>query len=77
MKKDTKPVPAYVLTVAKGNHKLKEAQGSGNPGCLGVPQNPAPGSVRYDAERPDRAGVGLNSDELVTGGPKWWDSTCW
>jgi uncharacterized protein (TIGR03435 family) len=46
--KDVRPVPAYVLTVGKGNYKLKAAEGSANPGCRGVPQNPAPGAVRYN-----------------------------
>jgi uncharacterized protein (TIGR03435 family) len=43
--KDNKPVPAYALTVAKGKHKLKEADGKGVPGCQGVPQKPEPGTV--------------------------------
>jgi uncharacterized protein (TIGR03435 family) len=46
--KDTKPMPAYSLTVGKGKPKLKEAAGSGNSGCQGQPpQNPQPGTVPY------------------------------
>lgn len=30
---DTRPMPAFVLTVGKGKPKLKEADGSGSPGC--------------------------------------------
>jgi uncharacterized protein (TIGR03435 family) len=45
--KDTKPIPAYVLTLGKTKHKMKEADGSGTPGCQGQPQNPEPGSVPY------------------------------
>jgi uncharacterized protein (TIGR03435 family) len=45
--KDTKPLPAYSLTVGKGKPKLKEADGSGNRGCPSQAQNPAPGTVPY------------------------------
>ena len=49
--KDTKPMPAFVLTVGKSKPKMKEvtkeASGSGQSGCQGVPQNPAPGTVPY------------------------------
>jgi uncharacterized protein (TIGR03435 family) len=45
--KDTKPMPAYVLLAGKGKPKMKAATGSGEPGCPGVPQNPAPGTVPY------------------------------
>jgi uncharacterized protein (TIGR03435 family) len=38
--KDTKPVSGYVLTVAKGKPKLKEAAGSGNSGCRPTPPEP-------------------------------------
>ena len=38
VKMDTKPVPAYVLSAAKGKPKLKPAEGSGSSGC----QNLAP-----------------------------------
>ncbi len=45
--KDTKPMPAYALTVGKGKPKMKEGTGSGEPGCQGVPQKPEPGTVPY------------------------------
>jgi uncharacterized protein (TIGR03435 family) len=45
--KDTKPMPAYSLTVGKGQPKLKKADGSGKSGCQGQPQNPQPGTVPY------------------------------
>jgi uncharacterized protein (TIGR03435 family) len=45
--KDTKPLPAYSLTVGKGRPKLKEADGSGNKGCPSQAQNPVPGTVPY------------------------------
>ena len=43
---DTKPLPAFLLTVGKGGTKMKEADGTGDPGCQykPPPQNPAPGS---------------------------------
>jgi len=37
--KDKKPMPVYALT-AKGKPKMKEASGSGDPGCQDVPQAP-------------------------------------
>ncbi len=45
--KDTKPMPAFVLTVNKGKPKMREASGSGEPGCQGVPQKPDPGAAPY------------------------------
>jgi uncharacterized protein (TIGR03435 family) len=45
--KDTKPMPAFVLTAGKGKPKMKEASASGQSGCQGVPQNPAAGTVPY------------------------------
>ena len=45
--KETKPMPAFVLTTGKGKPKMKEASGSGEPGCQGVPQKPEPGTVPY------------------------------
>jgi uncharacterized protein (TIGR03435 family) len=45
--KDMKVRPAYVLSAGKGKLKLKEASETGSPGCRGVPQNQAPGSVTY------------------------------
>jgi uncharacterized protein (TIGR03435 family) len=44
---DTKPLPAYSLTVGKGKPKLKEAGGSGDTGCNSGPQNPQPGMAPY------------------------------
>jgi uncharacterized protein (TIGR03435 family) len=45
---DTKVRPAYVLSTGKGKPKLKEAAGSDSPGCKGLQQNPAPGTVPYE-----------------------------
>jgi uncharacterized protein (TIGR03435 family) len=48
--KDTRPMPAYALTIGKGKPKLKEADGSGETGCkfmisaLPPPTPPAPGA---------------------------------
>lgn len=42
---DTKPLSVFVLSLGKGKPKLKEADGSGNGGCQGVPQNPQPGTI--------------------------------
>ena len=41
IRNETRPVPRYVLTVAKGGPKLKSAAGTGNPDCKPV-QQPAP-----------------------------------
>ena len=40
--KGTRPVPRYVLTVARSGSKLKSASGSGNPSCQQVGQLAAP-----------------------------------
>ena len=45
--KDTKPMPAFVLTLGKGKPKLKEAEGSGNTGCQPQLQKPEPGTIPY------------------------------
>lgn len=45
---DTKPMPAFVLSVGKAKPKLKESNGDGNSGCQGQPQNAAPGTVPYN-----------------------------
>ena len=45
---DSKPMPAYVLTLGKGKPKLKESDGSANSRCQGQPQNPQPGAVPYN-----------------------------
>ena len=39
VKKETHPVPRFVLTVAKGGPKMKPASGSGNAGCQAQQQN--------------------------------------
>jgi uncharacterized protein (TIGR03435 family) len=45
---DTKPMPAFVLSLGKGKPKLKEAaEGSGPGGCQGQQQNPEPGVIPY------------------------------
>jgi uncharacterized protein (TIGR03435 family) len=44
--KDTKPMPAFVLTAGKGKPKMKQASGA-ETGCKDVPQNPASGTVPY------------------------------
>ncbi|MCU1339231.1 MAG: hypothetical protein JWO19_4812 [Bryobacterales bacterium] len=44
---ETKPLPAFALTVGKGKPKLKEAEGSGGPGCQGQPQPAPPAQVMY------------------------------
>jgi uncharacterized protein (TIGR03435 family) len=40
--KGTRPVPRYVMTVAKGGSRLKSASGSGNASCQPVQQPPPP-----------------------------------
>ena len=44
---DTKPMPNFVLTLGKGRHKLKEADGTGEKGCQGQPrpENLPPGTI--------------------------------
>ena len=44
---DTKPMPAFVLTLGKGKPKLKEADGSGNTGCQPQQQKSEPGAISY------------------------------
>jgi uncharacterized protein (TIGR03435 family) len=44
---ETKPVAVFVLSMGKGKPKLREAEGSGNTGCQGQPQNPQPGAIPY------------------------------
>jgi uncharacterized protein (TIGR03435 family) len=47
--KDTRPMPAFALSVGAGKPKMKEGAG-GTEGCGPVPQNPAPaGTVPYQA----------------------------
>jgi uncharacterized protein (TIGR03435 family) len=47
VRKDVKPMPAIAITMGKGKPKMKEASGSGEPGCQNVPQKPEPGTVPY------------------------------
>jgi uncharacterized protein (TIGR03435 family) len=47
VRNDTKAMPAFALSTGNGKPKMKQASGSGEPGCQGVPQNPAPGAVAY------------------------------
>lgn len=45
--RDTKPMPAYALSVGRGKPKLKESDGSAGSGCQGQPQNsPSGGFVQ-------------------------------
>jgi uncharacterized protein (TIGR03435 family) len=45
--KDMKPMPRFVLTVGKGQPKLKEADGPGEPGCQPQLQAPpSPGTIQ-------------------------------
>jgi len=41
---DTKPLPVFVLSLGRGQHKLKQSDGTRN-GCQGQPQQPQPGVV--------------------------------
>ena len=45
--KDTKPLAGYALTLGKGKPKMKEAEGSGSPGCQGKPDPAPPAQVLY------------------------------
>ncbi len=47
VRQETKPMPAFVLSMGKGKPKLKEADGSGDPGCRPQPQTapPEPGVI--------------------------------
>jgi uncharacterized protein (TIGR03435 family) len=40
---DTRPMPAFVLSVGKGKPKLKESEEPSNTGCQFQPRNPQPG----------------------------------
>jgi len=50
---DNRPVQAFVLSLGQGKPKMKESDGSGEPGCQGQPQNPAQsrtaGAIAYIA----------------------------
>ncbi len=43
--RDTRPMPAFVVSMGKGKPKLKEADGSGDTGCRFVPRPPEPGVI--------------------------------
>jgi uncharacterized protein (TIGR03435 family) len=47
VRQESKPVPAFVLSLGKGKPKMKVADGSGEPGCRPQPQTapPAPGEI--------------------------------
>jgi uncharacterized protein (TIGR03435 family) len=47
--KDTKPMPAFVLTAGKGKAKMKEAADPGKADCQDLPQKPDAGTVPYQA----------------------------
>jgi uncharacterized protein (TIGR03435 family) len=49
LRKDTKAMPAFALSAGNGKPKIKQASGSGEPGCQQAPQNPAQGTVPYQA----------------------------
>jgi uncharacterized protein (TIGR03435 family) len=42
---DTKPVPAFVLSLGKGKPKLQKSDGSGSPGCQAPPVFAQPGTI--------------------------------
>jgi len=44
VRNDTKPLPAFGLSMGSGKHKMRPASGDGQPGCQGVPQ-PGSGTV--------------------------------
>jgi uncharacterized protein (TIGR03435 family) len=46
--KETRPMPALVLTVGKGKARLKESQGASDGGCRRQPPNPAGSIPRFD-----------------------------
>ncbi len=62
--KDTKLMPAYVLTAGKGKPKMKAAGAADQVGCQGVPQNPAPGAVPYQAIACHSATMAMLADVL-------------
>jgi len=47
--KDTKPLPAFGLSMGTGKHKMRPASGDGTPGCQGVPQSQEPGAAPINA----------------------------
>jgi uncharacterized protein (TIGR03435 family) len=44
---DSKPVPAFVLTVGKGKPRLKDSEGGDKSGCDPQQQNPTSGTIQY------------------------------
>src|SRR5579862_2732239 len=50
VRQESKPMPAFVLSLGKGKPKLKEADGSGDPGCRpqGVPAAPESSGIPYN-----------------------------
>jgi uncharacterized protein (TIGR03435 family) len=62
--KDIKPMPAFVLIAGKGKPKMKEAAGSGETGCHGVPQNPAQGTIPYQVVSCHGVTMALLADTL-------------
>ena len=46
--KGTRPIPRYVMTVAKDGAKLKSASGTGNPACQPIQQPPAASNTPAD-----------------------------
>jgi len=83
--KDSRSLPAFVLTVGKGKPKLKEAEGSGTTGCQPVPQTTEPGTlphflilqchqVTIEAFLPFLRGMGLTAPVVDSTGLKGtWD----
>jgi uncharacterized protein (TIGR03435 family) len=45
VRKDSKAMPVFVLSLGKGKPKLKESESSGSPGCQGQPTPPQPGVI--------------------------------
>jgi uncharacterized protein (TIGR03435 family) len=45
VRKDTRPLPAFGLSLGSGKHKMKPASGDGQPGCQGIPQPQSPGAA--------------------------------
>ncbi|HVQ63141.1 MAG TPA: TIGR03435 family protein [Terriglobia bacterium] len=63
--KDTKLMPAFVLSAGKTKPNMKEATETGDPGgCQGQPQNPAPGTVPYQVVSCHNMTMAMFADEL-------------
>src|SRR5262245_28448227 len=70
----TRPVPRYVLTVAKGGSKLKSASGSGSPSCQQVqpPAAPSPDlaslpNIKVACRNLTAAGIADNLRQMANG----------